>query len=177
MRTLRAVILTSIGVGAALGIVALIGFELGDTGWSVIWTSFLISAGAVVAMPSVAAWDEDRVSWLPLTAAAAAFLGFAWLIVGIWVEFEAEFLWKIPFTLIVYAIAVGVVGMLATARLAPSQQPIIVVARTGVVIVAAMIVLGMWAEIDVELYWRVFGVAAVLMTAALAPSGTRPERS
>lgn len=168
VRILRTVVLVSIAVGAALGIVALVVGDLGETGWKIVGTSFLITATALVAMPSVAAWERDRLGPLPLTGVAASVLGFGWLIAGMWAEADSEVLWKIPTTLVLYGIAVGAFSLVEFARLAPPHRWLIVAARLTISVVAAMLVVALWGEIDSDGYWRAFGVAAILMTAFLA---------
>ncbi len=168
VRILRGVVLASIALGALLGVVVLLGADIGDPGWKVITTSFLITGAALVAMPSVAAWERERLGRLPLAGVAAAVVGFAWMIVGIWFEFDADFLWKIPATLIIAGIAIAGVALMEFARLEPRQQWLLTAVRFSIGIVALVLVVGIWGEISNSAFWRAFGVAVVLMTAFVA---------
>lgn len=168
VRTLRTVVLVSIGVGATFGVIALLVGEIGDTGWKIVSTSFLITAAALVAMPSVAAWERDRLGVLPIVGVASTLVGFAWLILGVWAEFDADALWKLPVTLVVVGIATGGIALLQFAKLSPGQHWLLTAAGGAITIVASMVVLAMWAEIDSDAYWRIFGATAVVMTAFLA---------
>jgi hypothetical protein len=168
VKLLRSVVLTSIAIGAALGVISLVGADLGETGWKVVATSFLITATALVAMPSVAAWERDRLGALPMTGIVAAVVGFAWVIAGMWSELESETLWKIPVTLIIYAVGVAAYSLLEVARLSSGQRWLVVAARAAIAVVGLLVVVAVWAEIDSDGYWRGFGVAAIVMTALLA---------
>ncbi len=168
VRILRGVVLASIALGALLGIAVLVGADLGDAGWKVIATSFLITGAALVAMPSVAAWERERLGWLPFVGIGSTVLGFGWMIVGVWTEYEADALWKIPSTLIIIGIAIAGTALMEFARLEPRQQWLITAVRISIVAVALILITGIWGEIDESGFWRVFGIAAILMTAFLA---------
>lgn len=161
-------VLGSIGLGALLGIIVLLGADIGEPGWKVIATSFMITGAALVSMPSVAAWERSRLGTLPLVGVAATVMGFAWLIVMIWGEFEVEALWKIPSTSIIIGTAVAGFALMEFARLEPHQGWLLTAVRVSIGVVAVMLTIGMWWELDGDGYWRAFGVTVVLMAAFLA---------
>ncbi len=167
-RLLRNLVLASIATGAVLGIVTLLGADVGDTGAKIIGTSFSVTGAALLAMPAAAAWERKQLGPLPAVGIASAVAGFAWLIVGMWIEYGTDWLWKAPATLIVVAVAVAVVALLDMAKLASPHRWVLTAARISTAVVAAMVVIGMWSELDSDAYWRVFGVAAVLLAAFLA---------
>lgn len=167
-RVLRGVILVSIAVGAAVAIVALLGVEVGDTGWKIVGTAFSITGAAMVALPSVAAWEREKLGWLPIVGVAAGVLGFAMVVAGIWIEPDSEVLWKIPVTLIIVAVAISGAALLEFARLEPRQRWVLSATRVMLGVVALMLIVAIWGEIDSDGYWRGFGVAAVLLAASLA---------
>ena len=150
VRTLRTVVLASIAVGATFGVIALLVGEIGETGWKIVTTSFLITAAALVAMPSVAAWERDVLAALPLVGIGCSVVGFAWLIIGVWVEYDADALWKLPVTLVVVGIAIGGIALLQFARLSPGQHWLVAAATGAISVVAAMVVVAMWAETTVR---------------------------
>ena len=167
-RILRTVVLASIAVGALLGIITLLGADIGETGGKVIGTSFCVTGAALVSMPSAAAWEDHRLGQLAIVGMVSAVVGFAWLAVGIWAEFDYEPLWKIPVSLLIVAVAIAVMSLLDVANLAEGQQWVLTAARLATGAVALMLIFGIWAEEDADGYWRAFGVAAVLMAAFLA---------
>ena len=167
-KTLRGVILVSIAVGAAVAIVALLGVEVGDTGWKIVGTAFSITGAAMVALPSVSAWERKKLAWLPIVGVAAGVIGFATVVAGIWIEPDSELLWKIPTTLIIIAIAISGAALLEFARLEPRQHWVLTAARVMLAVVALMLVVAIWGEIETNGYWRGFGVASVLLAASLA---------
>lgn len=168
VRVLRGVILTSIGIGAAVAIFALIGLEVGGTGWKIVGTSFSITGAALVAMPSVAAWEREKLGQLPIVGIAAAILGFAGVILGIWVEPANDTLWKLPVTLIIAGVAIAGFSLLEFARLSAGQSWILTATRVMIAVVALMLAVAVWTEVGGDGYWRVFAIATVLLAASLA---------
>jgi hypothetical protein len=166
---LRRLVLTSIAIGAVMGIAVLLGAEIGATGAKVIGTSFAVTGSALLAMPAAAARERRQLGRLPDLGISAAVAGFGWLIAGLWAEFEgSSWMWKMPATLIATATAVAIVALLAFSKLAPSHRWVLMAARTAVAVVAVMIVIGVWAEPGSDTYWRIFGILAVLLAALLA---------
>jgi hypothetical protein len=167
-RTLRGVILASIAIGAVVAIVALLGVEVGDTGWKIVGTAFSITGAALVALPSVAAWEREKLGWLPVVGVAAAVIGFALVIGGIWFEPDIDMAWKLPVTFIIIAVAISGASLLEFARLGSRQHWVLTATRVMLGVVAAMLMVAVWGEIDESGYWRGFGVASVLLAASLA---------
>lgn len=165
---LRRTVLTSIAVGASLGIVALLGVGLSDTGAKIIVTSFSITGAALLAIPAVSALEEGRLGQLPLAGVICAVVGFAWVIVSVWAETSTDFMWKAPVTLIIAATAIAAISVLDVARLRARQQWVLQGARLATGVVALMLSVGIWSELNNDIYWRAFGIAAVLLAAFLA---------
>ncbi len=161
-------VLASIGLGALLGILVLLGAEIGEPGAKVISTSFMITGAALVSMPPVAAWERGRLGSLPVVGVAATVVGFAWLIVMIWTEPDFGALWKLPFTLIIAGTAIAGVALMEFARLEPHQRWLLTAVRVSIGVVALLLTIGMWGDIDSDGYWRAFGITAVLLAAFLA---------
>lgn len=165
---LRNLVLTSIGIGAGLGILTIAGGGIGGAGGSVIATAFSVTGAALLAMPSSVARERQQLGSLPGVGIASSTAGFAWIIVGIWIELDGGWVWRVPTTLIVTATAVAVAALLAFAKLEHGQRWVLTAARLGAGVVAAMIIIGIWGESVTGAYWRVFGIIAVLFAAALA---------
>lgn len=165
---MRGVVLASIGLGALLGIVVLLGADIGEPGGKVIASSFMITGAALVSMPPVAAWERGRLGSLPVAGVAATVVGFGWLILMIWIEPDFGVLWKLPFTLIIVGIAIAGVALMEFARLEPQHSWLLAAVRISIGVVAVLLTIGMWGEIDGGGYWRTFGVTAVLLAAFLA---------
>ena len=168
VRVLRTVILSSIAVGAAVAIVALLGVEIGDTGARIIGTAFSITGAALLSLPAVAAWERKKLAWLPVVGIASAVVGFGMFIFDIWVEPGPDAMWKTPLTLVIIATAVAGMALLEFAQLRQGQAWVLTATRVLLAAVAGLLIVALWGDIETDGYWRGFGVVAVLLAASLA---------
>ena len=168
VRVLRTVILSSIAVGAAVAIVALLGVEIGETGARIIGTAFSITGAALLSLPAVAAWERKKLAWLPIVGIASAVVGFGMFIFDIWVEPGPDAMWKIPLTLVIIASAIAGMALLEFAQLREGQAWVLTSTRVLLAAVAGLLIVALWGDIENDGYWRGFGVVAVLLSAFLA---------
>jgi len=160
------IILVLVAINAAIGIFALVGGELGETGGKILGTSLLATMGAVLALVCAPAASAGRVGWWPKIGMVAAGLASAIFIIAIWAE-PGETFFKIPGTILVIAVISALISLLSawpgTGNLAWVRS-----AATGLAVIAAGFVITLiWVEGDVpEGYGRIFGIVMVLLAAA-----------
>jgi hypothetical protein len=177
-RALLGLLVGSIVLNAALGIVALVGGDFGDPERNILFTSLCISGAGVLSLACLPAIERRLLGSLPWAGVTASAVGFGLLIVAIWSDDPPEALEKTATTLLVGAVAVAHSSLLSLARLAPRFRW----ARSGAVVLAlvlgALFVALIWGELDEEWFARVLGVVAVLLAAftLLVPVLSRASR-
>jgi hypothetical protein len=167
-RRLLWVLLGSIAVNAALGIYALAAPGFGELQRHVLLTSVCVTAGGIVALACLPAWERRRLWPVPLVSVGAAVLGLAFAVVLVWGEPSGG--WraaeKAMGTLFILGGAGVLASLLALAGLAPRFRWVLAV-TLGLVGLLALVWIGaMWADWEPSpLAQRLIGVAAVLMAA------------
>lgn len=163
--TLTRVAVTLIAINAALAILILLSGEMGDTEGRILGTSLLATGTALLVMMQLPALSDGRLGPVPLIGIGAAAVGFALVTAGIWTEVEADSAWRVAATGYVLAGAAAVAALLAGLPIAGRAAWVGTSTLWAVAVAAAMIVFAIWAEIDIEGYWRLFGAVAVLVAA------------
>lgn len=162
-RPLLVVVLVSIAVNAALGVSALVAPGFGDTQGKILTTSACVTGAGLFALACLPALERRRLAFLPPIGIAASIAGFGLLVVGLWLETEEGVFWKSTGTLLSTGGWAALSSLLSLARLAPRFHRVFQAAVVFGLVVMALGVTGMWAEISSDWFWRSFGVAAVLL--------------
>lgn len=160
------IILILVAFNAAIGIYALIGGELGDTGGKILATSLLATMGAVLVLMCAPAASAGRGWWWPKIGMLAAGLASGLFIFAVWAEPFEDF-FKIAGTALVVAVTAALISVLSawpgSGRLSWVRSAATVLAVIG----GAMIITATWFEGDLPGgYWRWFGIVMVLLAAA-----------
>lgn len=159
------VFLTLVSINAVMGVVGILGTDFGDVGGRIFLTSLSLTLGVMLSLAASTAEHAPVVGRLWMVGVAAAVVGAALFITGIWTETTAGAFWKLAGTAQVIAAGIGVIGILSLAQLTGRYRWL---STTTHALVTALILLGVaaiWAEIASEGFWRVVGVVAVLATA------------
>lgn len=165
-RPLLAVVGASIVVNAALGIYALVVPHFGSLQGKVLATSACVTGAGLLTLGCLPAWERQRLAFVPRLGIAAAPLGFALLVIGIWTEVESDAFGKAAATVLVVAVVCTLACVLSLADLAPRFRHILPVAGALALVLGGMIIGGIWVEFPGAWYGRAIGVAAVLFAAA-----------
>ncbi|MBI5157836.1 MAG: hypothetical protein HZA58_07495 [Acidimicrobiia bacterium] len=160
------IILILVAINAAIGIFALVGGELGETGGKILGTSLLATMGAVLALMCAPAASARRAWWWPMIGIAAALTSAAMFIVGVWAE-PGDVFFKVAGSVLVIAVTSALISLLSawpgSGRLAWVRGAATVLA----LIAAALVITLIWQEDDVPEFWgRGFGIVMVLLAAA-----------
>ena len=160
------IILVLVAVNAAIGIYALVGGELGDTGGKILGTSLLTTMAAVLALVCAPAASAGRAWWWPKIGMLTAAIASALFIFAVWAEPFEDF-FKIAGTVLVIAVTAALISLLSAW---PGSGKLVWVRSAATilsVIGGAMVITATWFEGDLPGgYWRLFGVVMVLLAAA-----------
>ena len=173
------VLIGSVVVSALLGIWALLVGEFGRLEGKVLITSLCISGASILAMICGVAWERCPVRLLPPTGLALAVLGFALLIVLVWVEADSEHAWKASGSILLLATAAAHGALLSLARLRRPHRWLFPAAYGSSALLAILVLVAMWGEIEDERIWRWTGVFSILLCAftILVPVFQRMDRA
>ncbi len=160
------IVLVLVAINAAIGVFALVGGELGETGEKILFTSLLATMGAVLALVCAPAASAGRAGWWPKIGMVGAGLASTLFIIGVWVE-PSETFFKIPGTILVIAVISALISLLAAWPGAGKLVWVRTAATALAVIAGGLVITFIWAESDVpEVYGRLFGIVMVLLAAA-----------
>jgi hypothetical protein len=164
-RRLLWLVLGSIAVNAVLGISALVAPGFGDVQVRILLTSLCVTGAGIVVLACLPAWERRLLGRVPLLAACTGVLGFALLVVATWIDLDTEAYAKAVATVMLVA-AVGIhASVLALARLAPRFRAAQPAASALAALVAALVLVQLWAEWSTAWFARGTGVVAVLLAA------------
>ena len=152
----------SVTINAALGIVVLLG-DLDDLGAQVLVTSFLVSASMLSVLINAPALRRRPLWPAPVAGAAGGAVGFALLIVMVWVDSPSSGLAKLAVSALIVggaatlAAALRLVGELPTAAWLQLATTAAIAALVGVSLVA------LWTEGGGDGIARVIGILSILV--------------
>jgi hypothetical protein len=153
---------------AALAIGFLLLADFNERTWKVIGTTALLSAFSLLGLPGAALLDQGRAVLLGWANLLLAAVGLTYSLALLWSESDRG--WKL-LVLVVAFTGAGAQASGTTARRRaddpPSVRWLYVAALAGAVVLASLISLAAWQEIEDEGYYRFLGalaVAEVLMT-------------
>ncbi|MDH4178132.1 MAG: hypothetical protein OEV72_11160 [Thermoleophilia bacterium] len=167
----------SVALNACLGIVALVMGDFGQTQGKVLGTSLCVTAAVMLALAATPAWERRLLGPVPAVGASSGAVGFALLIVAIWLGEDASpTLGKAVGTALTVGGAGSLASLLALPRLAPRHRHVLTTALALGAVAAAMVLVQIWGELDSSLYARALGVVAVLLAEAprQLPHGDEP---
>jgi hypothetical protein len=158
------VLLASIVVSAFLGIAAVLGGG-GETMWKALATACTISGASVLIMVAFLAWDLPNAAVFTRVAVAAATLGAAMLVMGIWKEPRSDTYWQLTGTVVVLALATGHAAGLMLCRLAPQYLWVRGAALVVGLLLVALLLALLWKVSRGSSIATVLGVLAILEAA------------
>ena len=159
------VFLVSIAINAALGIWALLVGDFGQTQGKILTTSFLVSA-TMVGLLVNAAPVRERVFWpLPVIASATSTIGFAILIVAVWVEPDSDTWGRLLVSSLTIAGGATLAGLLGLLQLQHRHHIVRQATVIAVGVLCVTVVAVLWAEPESGWWARVIGIQSVIVAA------------
>lgn len=182
-RLVLVIVAVLMSVVAALAIGILLFGDFGATEGRILATTAVLAGYGVLALPAAILQDRRRLLGLAMVVFALAVAGASVTVAAIWAGEPPEALGKAIGTVNGWLIAAVQVAALALRRdHDPRSARWLFTASSGLVVVlAAMLTTLVWAEIDSEVYGRVFGALVVLdvllvalqpVVARVRPAGT-----
>jgi hypothetical protein len=164
-RILLSAVAAALTLTALIAIAVLLFGRFGETEGRILGTTLLLAACGVLALPGAILLDQERLSLLValLFGLALAVLGFA--AAGIWIGELPVVLGKVSATLVALALATSQTSALAARR---HEHDVLSVRRlftASTLLVYALAAGGsaaVWAELDSQLFVRLFGAGVVL---------------
>jgi hypothetical protein len=160
------ILVTSVLVAAALGVIALLTGEMSELGVKVLLTTITISGTSLLALASFAAWSQPGARVFSRVGLSSSMATAAIIIAAIWSDtslVSAEVL----FSCIILGVAGAHGSLLSLARLAPKYRWARVVGHVvGALLVTAVLAL-IWDLVEgTDGLWRLIGALAILDAAA-----------
>jgi hypothetical protein len=167
-------LLISISVGSLLGILAILGGPLGDTGFKILVTNFSISGASALVIASLAGWKLPAARLPSRVGVWATLVALVLLLAGVWIEINTGDYWRITSTFVIAGAAGAHGSLLTLARLAPRQSWLRPVALVNMVFLAAGLCAAVWAHHESDTTWRlvaILGILDVAFSLAIAALG------
>lgn len=158
---LRALI-GSVAIGSLLGIIAILGGSMGETGWKILATSFSISGASALVLASLSAWALPAATLWSRLGVFATLIGLFSLNLGMWTEQNKDGWWQVTFSIIVFGAAGAHGSLLSLARLPPKYQAVRVLALTNLVLLAVGVSAAVWAKHDSDATFKLIAIVAIL---------------
>lgn len=159
------VFFASVGVNAALGIVAVLAPDFGETQGKILGTSLCVTGAVLVALACEPAWERGFIGLVPHTGALLGLVGFGMVVAGIWAEPAGETYGKVMGSAFTLAVACTAASLLALGRLAPSHRWVLVATLALLALGGALVTVALWWDDPAEVYLRGMGVVLISLAA------------
>jgi hypothetical protein len=164
-RLLLIAAITSLAGTAAIAIAVLLLGDFDETEARILATTLGISVASLLALPGAILLEQGRdaaLAWLTVGFACAAFVLFE---ITIWNAWDNETAWKLTGSAAAAAAASTQISAMTTRLHATDRRAVrgaYVAAVWLAAILAGMVVLAVWTEIDSTTYYRALGALVVL---------------
>ena len=150
---------------AAVAIISVFSGSFGDVQLKILATTFSISTASICSMSCAAFMEHKNDKKLGLVGIAFSILATIMVISGIWIEIEVftEKYWKTTISLIVLSIAFAHAFLLLLPKLNPEHRWVQTASVIGIGLLAFMICMAMWGEIDDGGFYKLLVVNSILV--------------
>jgi hypothetical protein len=161
-RTFLQVLVASLVATALLAISFLLLADFNDRTWKVIGTTALLSGFSLLGLPGAALLDQGKAIRLGWANLALAAIGLTCSLLLLWTEADTG--WKLLVTLVAFG-AASAQASGTTARLRADDPPpvhlLYVLGIAGGLILASLVSVAAWQEIESSGFYRIVGALAV----------------
>jgi hypothetical protein len=157
-------VVASLCATAAVAIGTLLFGDFGETEGKILLTTAAISFYSLLALPGGILLDQRRLRALAAAAIALAVASFVLAMTLLWSELDSDGGGKLLLTLTAFAVAATQIAASASRTRAGDAAPVrrlFFGASALVLVVASMVAVLIWAEVDSETYVRVLGALVV----------------
>lgn len=181
-RILSFAVVGSLCATAALAIAILLFSEFHRTQGRILGTTALIALAGLLALPAGILFDQGKAVRLARVVVILSVTGCALALAETWTNNPPDALGKAMATVFVFALASTQTAALTARRSERdphSVRRLFVVSLALAVIIASMVAIAVWAEVGLELYFRVLGalVVADALAVVLQPILARTSRA
>lgn len=182
------VLLVSVAASALIGIVAILGGDLGKGAGKALATSLAVSGAGILAVAAFSGWDLPAARVMSRLGVVASAVALVLVIYGIWREPRGDTFWQLVASTSMLAAGGAHGSLLALAILAPRYQWARTVALACSVLLIAAVLAMIWEVGDDDGLLKVVGVLAIAEAAltvtvgvlryasrAIAPAGAVAE--
>jgi|GEM_PF-698109 len=152
-----------LGLTALIAIVSVLSDSFGEFQTKILATSFTISAASICSMSCAAFIEKKKREGLGLSGIFFSIVAAILLIVGIWSDIKSDEYWKIMITFGIAAVAFAHAFLLLLPKLDNRQKWVQWVSSACIGILALLIVVLLWTELDNEAYNRLLAVVAIIV--------------
>lgn len=148
---------------ALIGIVTVLTGEFGEVQLKTLGTTFTISAASICAMACAAFIEKRNAPALGWVGIALNFSAATMLIFAMWAEFGDAIYWKLTLTLIVLGLAFAHALLMHLPTLAEEYEWVQAVTAGAISVLALLIIVAFWGEVDNSAYYRVLAVVSIIV--------------
>jgi hypothetical protein len=162
------VLIASLLATAGLAIGFLLFADFNERTWKVIATTALLSAFSLLGLPGAALLDQGRAAALGWVNLVLAALGLTWTLALLWSESERG--WQALVAVVAFTAATAQACGTTARRRADDPQSVDLLYFAGLIgafLLAAMISLAAWQEVEDEGFYRFVGALAVAEVLAI----------
>ena len=157
------VFLGCLGLTALIAMLSVLGGDFGEFQMKILATTATISAASICSMSCAAFIERKQQPNLGFAGIVLSACSAVFLIVGMWFEIESEAYWKIAATAGVLAVAFAHAFLLLLPELDDAQRRVQSASIVSIGVLALLIVVAVWGEIDFEWYYRILAVVAIVV--------------
>lgn len=152
-----------LGITALIAIVSVLAGEFGEIQGKILVTTVTISVASIFSMSCAGFIEKRKLPQPGICGIVLSICAALLLLAGIWSEVGSEAYWKATITFGVLAFAFAHALLLSLPELDDRQHWIQTVSSVCIGLLALLIVIAVWADIEREEYYRIPAAVAIIV--------------